>query len=37
VETLGAEVASIAFLIELEFLAGRERLQGHDVYSMLKY
>jgi len=37
VETIGGEVASVAFLIELEFLAGRERLGGHDVYSVLRY
>jgi adenine phosphoribosyltransferase len=37
IETLGGEVASVAFLIELEFLAGRGRLPGLDVYSVLKY
>ena len=37
VETLGGQIASVAFLIELEFLAGRDRLDGDDVYSVLKY
>lgn len=32
-----ATVASLAFMVELEFLAGREKLSGHDVYSMVKY
>ena len=33
----GAEVATIAFLIELEALNGRERLLPQDVVSMLVY
>ncbi|HET7232425.1 MAG TPA: adenine phosphoribosyltransferase [Longimicrobium sp.] len=37
IESLGGEVASIAFLIELEFLEGRKLLGGQDVYSMLQY
>lgn len=37
VQTLGGDVAAVAFLIELEFLEGRERLDGLDVYSVLKY
>jgi adenine phosphoribosyltransferase len=36
-EALGAEVASVAFLIELGFLDGRSRLSGLDVYSVLSY
>ena len=37
IEALGAEVASIAFLIELTFLDGRAVLGGRDVYSILQY
>ena len=37
IETLGAEVAAVAFLIELTFLDGRAALAGHDVYSILQY
>jgi adenine phosphoribosyltransferase len=36
-EALGARVAAVAFLIELEFLEGRRILAGHDVYSILQY
>lgn len=32
-----AVVAGIAFLIELQFLKGKERLKDFDVYSVLKY
>jgi len=37
VRSLGAEVAGLAFLVELEELAGREKLNGYDVFSLLKY
>jgi adenine phosphoribosyltransferase len=37
VESLGATVAGLAFVIELEFLSGREKLAGYDVRSLLKY
>jgi len=37
VEQLGGEVVGLPFIIELEFLNGRERLQGHDVFSLLQY
>jgi adenine phosphoribosyltransferase len=37
IESLGGTVASVAFLIELEFLGGRGVLGGHDVYSVLQY
>ncbi len=32
-----AVVAGIAFLIELQFLKGKDRLKDFDVYSVLKY
>ncbi|HEY7124807.1 MAG TPA: adenine phosphoribosyltransferase [Ktedonobacterales bacterium] len=37
VERLGGVVAGIAFLVELTFLQGRQRLQGHNVFSLLQY
>lgn len=37
IERLGGNVVGIAFLIELEALNGREKLQGYNIYSMLKY
>lgn len=37
VEKLGGEVVGIAFAIELDFLKGRDKLAGHDVFSLLHY
>ena len=37
VERLGGEVVALAFLVELEFLKGRERLQGRRVTSVITY
>ncbi len=37
VELLGARVAGLAFLIELSGLAGRQRLDGYDVFTLLDY
>ena len=37
VERLGGEVVGIAFLIDLTFLNGMEKLEGYDVYSMIQY
>jgi adenine phosphoribosyltransferase len=37
VEQLGGTVVGLAFVIELEFLNGREKLQGYDVFSLIKY
>jgi adenine phosphoribosyltransferase len=37
VEQLGGEVAGLVFVVELEFLPGRERLAGYDVRSLIKY
>ncbi|HEU5228268.1 MAG TPA: adenine phosphoribosyltransferase [Ktedonobacteraceae bacterium] len=37
VEKLGGHIAGIAFLVELTFLNGRERLKGHDVFALIKY
>jgi len=30
-------VAGLGFILELDFLKGREKLAGHDVYSLLHY
>ncbi len=37
VERLGGEVVGIAFLIELTFLKGVERLKGYDVFTVIEY
>ena len=37
VEQLGGTVVGLAFVIELEFLGGREKLEGYDVYSLVTY
>lgn len=37
VEKLDGKVAGIAMLIELEFLNGRSKLAGRDIYSLIKY
>jgi adenine phosphoribosyltransferase len=37
VEQLGGEVVGCAFLIELTFLNGRQRLSGRDVHALLSY
>jgi len=38
VTSLGAEVVSATFLVELEFLNGRQALpEGLDIFSMVKY
>ncbi|MEW5975257.1 MAG: adenine phosphoribosyltransferase [Acidobacteriota bacterium] len=37
IRQLGGEVAGLAFLVELEFLGGRKKLDGFDVFSLLQY
>jgi adenine phosphoribosyltransferase len=37
VEQLGGQVVGLGFLVELTFLKGREKLNGYDVFSLLKY
>lgn len=37
VTKLGAEIKEIAFLIELGFLKGREKLHGHPIRSIISY
>src|SRR3974390_2878118 len=33
--SLGGKIASLAFVVELDFLKGREKLTGYDVFSLL--
>lgn len=37
VEELGGQVAGLVFVVELEFLPGRKKLEGYDVRSLIKY
>jgi adenine phosphoribosyltransferase len=37
VERLGGEVVGLSFLIELAFLQGRKKLDGHDVSAVVAY
>ncbi|WP_297407592.1 adenine phosphoribosyltransferase [uncultured Cetobacterium sp.] len=37
IEELGGIVAGLAFLIELEDLKGREKLEGYSVLTLMKY
>jgi adenine phosphoribosyltransferase len=35
--SLGADIAGLAFVVELDFLKGRDRLKQYDVVSLLHY
>jgi adenine phosphoribosyltransferase len=37
VEQLGGRVVGVNFVIELTFLGGRDRLEGHDVHALISY
>jgi adenine phosphoribosyltransferase len=37
IEELGGEIVAILFLIDLTFLKGVEKLQGYDVFSLIKF
>jgi adenine phosphoribosyltransferase len=37
VEQLGGEVVGVVFIIALDFLNGRERLEGYDVHALISY
>ena len=37
VEKLGGEIVGLGFLVELTFLAGREKLGGYEVKSLVTY
>jgi adenine phosphoribosyltransferase len=34
---LGGEIAGLGFVVELDFLHGREKLQGYEIVSLLHY
>jgi adenine phosphoribosyltransferase len=36
-KSLGAEIAGLGFVVELDFLNGRQKLPGYDVFSLLHY
>ncbi len=36
-KSLGADVAGLGFVVELDFLKGRDKLKGFDVFSILNY
>jgi adenine phosphoribosyltransferase len=37
VERIGGKVVGLAFLIELGFLNGRDRLEGYDLFTLIGY
>ena len=37
VEGLGGKIEGVVFVVELEFLPGRKKLEGYDVRSLIKY
>lgn len=36
-KSLGADICGLGFVVELDFLKGREKLSQYDVFSLLKY
>ena len=36
-KSLGGDICGLAFVVELDFLKGRDKLAGYDVYSLLHY
>jgi adenine phosphoribosyltransferase len=36
-KSLGADIAGLAFVVELDFLNGRDKLKPHNVFSLLHY
>lgn len=37
VERLGGKIAGLAFVIELAYLGGRDKLKGQDIFSLINY
>jgi adenine phosphoribosyltransferase len=35
VEEAGGDIVEVSFLMELEFLNGRDQLEGQDVFSLI--
>jgi adenine phosphoribosyltransferase len=36
-ESLGGKIAGLGFVVELDFLKGREKFKNYDVFSLLRY
>ena len=36
VERLGGVVVGLSFLVELDFLKGRDKLQGYDIHTVMR-
>jgi adenine phosphoribosyltransferase len=36
-KSLGAEIVGLAFVVELDFLKGRQKLEGAEIFSLLHY
>lgn len=37
IKKLGGQIAGLAFVIELNFLNGRDKLKGYDIFSLIRY
>jgi adenine phosphoribosyltransferase len=37
VKQLGGEIVGLLFLVELDFLNGRQKFEGYDVRSLIRY
>lgn len=37
VEKIGGKVTGLAFIVELGFLKGRDKIKGHDIFSLVNY
>ena len=37
VESVGGKVAGLLFVVELDFLKGREKFDGYNVQSLIRY
>ena len=37
VREMGADIVGVAFVVELDFLSGREKLEGEDIFSIIHY
>ena len=37
IKQAGGTVAACAFLVELSFLGGRDKLAGYEVFSLIRY
>jgi adenine phosphoribosyltransferase len=36
-QSLGANVEALAFIVELDFLNGRKKIEGAEIFSLLHY